>query len=322
MRVIVVNETGSPDRLELQHTDTPVPGPGDLLVAVAAAGVNFIDTYHRRGLYPVDLPFTPGLEGAGLVVGVGEGVNEFREGDRVAWANVLGSYAEQHLVPQGSAVPIPNGVTEALAAAVMLQGLTARYLATSTYPVSVDDVCLVHAGAGGVGLLLTQYVKNSGARAITTVGSEEKIQVSRDAGADFVVNYAEEDFVSAITDRFGERPVSVVFDGVGKATFDRGLEVLKPRGMMVTYGNASGPPEPISPLELMRQGSLFLTRPTLMDHIATAGDLRTGAGDLLGRVARGELDVRIGAEYPLAEAADAHRALESRETTGKVLLVP
>lgn len=322
MRSIVVHHKGGPEKLVLDEVPDPGVRDGHVTVAVAAAGLNFIDTYHRGGLYPMDTPFTPGLEGAGTVVDVGAGVESISAGDRVAWSGVMGSYAELVLIPAEKAVLIPEGVTEKQAAAVMLQGITAHYLVTDTYPLKAGERCLIHAGAGGVGLLLTQMAKSIGAEAITTVGSEVKVEASRGAGADFVVNYGEDDFKQAIEAEYGPKPVDVVYDGVGAATFERSLELLRPRGMMVTFGNASGPPDPVSPLDLMRRGSLFLTRPTLMDHTASRQELVTRATEVLGQVAGGDLHVTVGAEYALADAAEAHRALEGRETIGKVLILP
>ncbi|MDX1467814.1 MAG: quinone oxidoreductase [Acidimicrobiia bacterium] len=322
MRAIVVEETGGPDALQLREVPEPVPGPSDVLVDVEAIGLNFIDTYHRGGLYPMQTPFIPGLEGAGSIADVGKDVARFRVGDRVVWSSVIGTYAERHVVPADKAIAVPEGATTTQAAAVILQGLTAQYLATSTYPVSDADVCLIHAGAGGVGLLLTQMVKARGATAITTVGSEEKVKLSREAGADRVINYVEDDFESEVVSLYGERPLTVVFDGVGNATFEAGLRLLRPRGMMVTFGNASGPVEAVPPLELMRQGSLFMTRPTLFDYTRTREELEERANEVLEGVATGDLRVHIGAEYALADAAMAHRSMEARQTAGKVILTP
>lgn len=322
MRAIVVHETGGPENLVLEEVPEPTPGPGELLVEVDAAGLNYIDTYHRGGLYPMDFPLTPGLEGAGTVVGLGSGVTDFNEGDRVGWVSVLGSYAERHVVPADKAIPIPDGVDTGTVAAVLLQGLTAHYLATDTYPLVKEDICLIHAGAGGVGLLLTQIAKSRGARVITTVGTEAKAELSRAAGADQVINYAEEDFQQQVEDAFGANALSVVYDGVGASTFMKSLDLLRPRGMMVTFGNASGPPPDISPLLLSQKGSIFLTRPTMFHYLRTREELLARANDLFQWIADGSLEVRIGAEFNLADAADAHRALEGRKTTGKVLIRP
>ncbi len=320
MKAILVRESGGADKLLFEEVDEPTPGDGELLVHVESAGVNFIDTYHREGLYPLDLPFTPGLEGAGTVTAMGDDVHGFEVGDRVAWTNVLGSYAQRHVVPADKAILVPDGVETDMAAAVLLQGITAHYLAHSTFPLSEGDDCLIHAGAGGVGLLLTQIAKKRGAHVITTVGSDEKAELSRGAGADAVIVYTEVGFKDEIETRYGPKPLDVVYDGVGASTFDDGLDLLRPRGMMVTFGNASGPVPKISPLLLAEKGSLFLTRPTMAHYIRAPEELMGRVTDLFDWMAEGSLDVRIGAKYPMEEAADAHRALEGRETTGKVLL--
>lgn len=320
MKAIVVHEKGGPGQLVLEDVAEPVVGPGELLVEVTAAGLNYIDTYHRSGLYPMDFPITPGVDGAGTVVGRGEGVSEFADGDRVAWPFVLGSYAERHVVPLRWAVPIPESIDDATAVALMVQGLTAHYLATDTFTVSTGDRCLIHAGAGGVGQLLTQIAKTKGAHVITTVGNDEKAELSRAAGADEVIVYTRDDFRDVIETEHGPNSIDVVYDGVGAATFESGLAVLRPRGMMVTFGNASGPVPPVSPLDLMNAGSIYLIRPTVGHYLQTRGELLQRASDLFSWVDDGLLQVKIGAEFPLAAAADAHRALESRETTGKVIL--
>lgn len=322
MKAIVVHEKGGPERLLLEEVPDPVAGPGELLVDVKAAGLNYIDTYHRGGFYPMEFPMTPGLEGAGTVVETVEPAAGFRVGDRVGWTSVLGSYAERHVVPTDQAIPTPDGVADSTMAALLLQGITAHYLATDTFPLSEGDRCLVHAGAGGVGLLLTQVAKLRGAHVVTTVGTDEKAELSKAAGADHVVVYTREDFKDAIEDIYGLNQLDVVYDGVGAATFDRGLDLLRPRGVMVTFGNASGPVPEISPLLLSQKGSLFLTRPTMAHYLASREELLGRSSDLLAWVADGLLEVRIGAEYPLGEAAMAHRALEGRRTTGKVLLMP
>lgn len=322
VKAIVVSEKGGPEKLVMADVDDPTPGPGELLVRVAAAGLNYIDTYHRGGLYPMDFPMTPGLEGAGSVVAIGSDVEGFSESDRVGWVAALGSYSELHLVPADKAIPLPDEVEAKTAAAVLLQGITAHYLATDTFPLSRGNRCLVHAGAGGVGLLLTQISKMRGAEVITTVGTEAKAELSRKAGADRVIVYTDDDFKEAIVGEFGEDGIDVVYDGVGAATFEKGLDILRPRGMMVTFGNASGPVPEVSPLLLMQKGSLFLTRPTMFHYIATREALLGRASDLFDWISSGDLNVLIGDEYPLAEAAEAHRALEGRQTTGKVLLIP
>lgn len=322
MKAIVIEEIGGPDQLQFTDVDPPTPEEGQLVVDITAAGLNYIDTYHRSGLYPMDLPITPGVEGAGTVTKVGPGVSDFDVGDRVAWSGVIGSYAEQNAVPADSVVPVPSNIDLPTAAAVLLQGLTAHYLATDTFSLSASDKCLIHAGAGGVGLLLTQIAAMKGARVITTVGSHDKAVLSRLAGADDVVVYTETDFKDAVEDLVGERALDVVYDGVGAATFDKSIELLRPRGMMVTFGNASGPVSEISPLVLAQNGSLFLTRPKLADYVHTRDELMARVNDLFGWIGAGDLEVRIGAEYSLANASEAHRALQARKTTGKVLIVP
>ncbi len=320
MHAIRVPETGTADILEHAELDAPEPGPGELLVEVSHAGVNFIDTYIRTGLYPVDLPVTLGQEGAGRVAAVGEDVDDFAPGTRVAWTDVLGSYAEMTVVPAGRAVPLPDDLSEELAAAVMLQGLTAHYLAHDTFPLAPGERCLVHAGAGGVGRLLIQMAKTIGAEVFATVGTTEKAAIARSAGADHVIVYTEESFREAVEKIAGPRPLQVVYDGVGRATFDDGLELLAPCGLMVAFGNASGAVAPVDPLRLSRGGSLYLTRPTLGTHVATTEALRGRSDAVFSAVSSGRLDVHIGARFPLVQAADAHRALEGRATTGKVLI--
>lgn len=322
MRAIQVNETGGPDVLLWTEIDDPVVRQGELVVQLVAAGLNYIDTYHRDGLYPMPLPFTPGMEGAGRVIDVGSDVQGFMVGDLVAWTGVPGSYAERVRVPAASALAVPAGVEPELAAAVMVQGLTAHYLASSTFPLAAGHRCLIHAGAGGVGLLLIQIAKIRGAEVFTTVGSSDKADLARAAGADHVILYRDEDFGDAVETIAGPKPLDVIYDGVGADTFARGLEVLAPRGMMVTFGNASGPVEPVSPLQLAQGGSLFLTRPTLGDYLRTRDELEWRTSEIFGWVADGTLDVRIGERVPLAEARRAHEMLESRATTGKVLLIP
>ena len=322
MKAIVVSEVGGPEKLEFRDISDPHPGPGQVLVAVEAAGLNFIDTYHRSGLYKLPIPFVPGSEGSGTVVAIGEGVQEYQSDDRVGWPNTLGSYAGLIAVDEDSLVRVPEGLTTSDAAAVLLQGLTAHYLATSTYPLGTESTCLIHAGAGGVGLLLTQIAKHLGARVITTVGTSEKAETSRDAGADHVVVYTEEDFSKAVNSLLGDKSVDVVYDGVGAATFIGSLDVLRPRGTMVTFGNASGPVPDISPLLLSAKGSIFLTRPTLAHYIASREELAARCNELFGWVSEQLIMINIGATFALSDAAEAHRALEGRKTTGKVLLIP
>lgn len=320
MHAIVVGETGTPDVLKWSDVPEPVAGADGLVVRVAYAGVNYIDTYQRTGLYPVEVPFTPGLEGCGEIVAVGKDVEDFSPGQRVAWTDVSGSYAEQVAIPAGRAVTVPDELASDVAAAAMLQGLTAHYLINDTYPLISGDRCLIHAGAGGVGRLLIQMAKTIGAEVFATVGSEEKARVAAAAGADHVINYEENDFREAIEAKAGPRPLDVVYDGVGAATFDRGLDLLRPSGLMVTFGNASGPVPPLDLLRLSGGGSLYVTRPTLGTHIADTEALSRRTGLVFSAISSGDLDVSIGRRFSLSEAADAHRALEGRATTAKVLL--
>lgn len=320
MRAVRIHTPGGIDSLSLDTVDVPTPGKGEALVRIAFAGVNFIDVYKRTGLYPLPLPATLGEEGAGTVVAIGPGVTEVRQGDRVAWASVNGAYAEYAVIQADRVVQIPTGVSERDAAAVMLQGMTAHYLTTSTYPLHQGDTCLVQAAAGGVGLLLVQLAKKRGARVIGTVGTDEKATLVRSAGADEVIVYTREDFVSQTKRLTGGRGVQVVYDSVGISTFLPGLDALEPRGMMVLFGQSSGSVTPIDPMLLNRKGSLFLTRPTLAHYIASREELLSRAGQLFLWIEQGELSVRIDSEYPLDAVADAHAALEGRRTTGKVLI--
>ena len=320
MRAVRVREHGGPEALQLEELPVPRPGAGEALVRLDAAGVNYIDVYKRTGLYKLPLPATLGEEGAGTVAAVGAGVAEVAVGDSVAWASVLGSYAEYALVPAAKLVPLPAGVRTADAAAVMLQGMTAHYLAASTYPLRAGDRCLVHAAAGGVGLLLVQIAKRRGAYVIGTAGSDEKAELARGVGADEVIVYTRDDFVAETRRLTAGQGVQVIYDSVGRTTFLPGLDLLVPRGMMVLFGQSSGPVAPVDPQLLNQKGSLFLTRPTLGHYVATREELLWRAGELFAGIARGELRVRVGTEYPLASVAEAHRALEGRRTTGKVLL--
>lgn len=319
MRAIVVSATGGPEVLTYTDHPDPEPNPGEVLVDVAASGVNFIDVYHRLGRYPLSLPFVLGNEGAGTVAAVGEDVTGLSVGDTVAWAGVMGSYAEKAVVPASQLLAVPEGIDADQAAAVTLQGLTAHYLAHSTYEIKPGDDVLVHAAAGGVGLLLVQIAKLRGARVIGTVSTEEKEILARQAGADDVLRY--DGFADAVRDLTGSG-VHVVYDGVGAATFDASLASLRPRGMMALYGQASGPVPPVDPQVLARGGSLFLTRPSMGPYIATRDELAWRASDIFGWVASGDLRVHISARYPLSDAAQAHRDLEARRTTGKLLLLP
>lgn len=319
MRAIRVHEPGGPDAMRLEEVPVPEPGPGEARVRLAYSGVNFIDTYHRSGLYPLPIPFTPGSEGAGVVDAVGEGVETVNVGDRVAYAGRPGSYAEQAIVPADRLVPVPDDVSLDLAAAVMLQGMTAHYLSHSTYPLGPDDIALVHAAAGGVGLLLVQLAKGRGARVIGTVSTEEKAELARGAGADDVVFYTRENFREAVMRLTDGRGVDVVYDAVGRTTFDDSLDSLRPRGMLVSYGQSSGPVPPMDPLRLSR-ASLFFTRPVLGHYTADRDELLGRASDLFELIGKGELSIRIDRTLPLAEAPEAHRLLEGRQTAGKLLL--
>lgn len=322
MKAIRVERTGGPEVLTLVDLPEPRPEAGQAVVRVLAVGLNYIDTYQRTGLYPLPLPYVPGLEGAGVVTALGPGVTGLREGDRVAWATRLGSYAEMSVVPAELLVKVPEGVDVRTAAAAMLQGMTAHFLVDGAYTLKTGDTCLVHAAAGGVGLLLIQMARQKGARVIGTCSTEEKAALVRGAGAHEVVLYTHQDFEAEARRVTDGRGVDVVYDSVGQATFEKSLSSLRPRGMMVLFGQSSGPVAPFNPAVLAQKGSLFLTRPTLFHYIADRASLERRAGDVLSAVAARRLDVRIGATFPLAQAADAHRALEGRKTTGKVLLIP
>ena len=322
MLVIRIHETGGAEKLRADDVPVPAPGAGEIRFRVEAAGVNFIDTYKRSGLYAVKLPHTLGQEAAGVVTAVGAGVSDFKVGDRIASAAVNGGYATEALAPAAQSVHVPVGVSASAAAAVLLQGMTAHYLVCDTFPLKPGDTALVHAAAGGVGLLLVQLAKKRGARVFATVGTDAKAQLAREAGADAVCVYTRENFAEAARAFTGGRGVDVVYDGVGKETFEGSLASLRPRGMLVSFGNASGAVPPFAPLVLSQKGSLFFTRPTLAHYTLTPAELRGRADDLFGWIASGGLSVRIGATFPLTAAADAHRALESRGTTGKVLLLP
>lgn len=322
MKAIRIHAPGGPEVMRVEEVEPPTPGPGQARVRVEAAGVNFVDVYHRTGLYKVPMPYTLGQEGAGVVDAVGPDVTTVRVGDRVAWTSVPGSYAAQALVPAERLVPVPDGVTTRQAAAVMLQGLTAEYLATATYPLKPGDTCLLHAAAGGVGLLLTQIAKRRGARVIGTVSTQAKAELARGAGADQVIRYTEEDFEAEVKRITNGAGVQVVYDSVGRTTFEKGLNCLARRGMMVLFGQSSGPIGPFDPQVLNAKGSLYLTRPSLVHYIATRDELLARANRVLGWVADHALRVRIDREFPLAEAGEAHRALEARQTSGKVLLIP
>jgi NADPH:quinone reductase len=320
MRAIVVTEVGGPEVLVAAEHPDPEPGPGQVVVEAAAAGINFIDLYRRSGVYRQPLPYVPGHEGAGVVVAVGEGVTDVALGDRVAWHDAPGSYAERVLVDAALTVPVPDGTDLMAAAAVLLQGMTAHYLCRSTFPVTEGTVAVVHAAAGGVGLLLTQMIKSLGGTVIATTSSAPKAVLAQQAGADYVTGYDE---FGATVDRVTDgRGADVVYDGVGKATFDASLAALRPRGLMALFGGSSGQVPPFDPQRLNSGGSLFLTRPTLAHYTANRDELLWRANDVLSAVAAGQLNVRIGVEYSLAHAPQAHADLAARRTTGKLLLIP
>jgi NADPH:quinone reductase len=322
MKAIQIHETGGPEVLQLADLPIPHPGPGQVLIRIEATGVNFIEVYFRKGQYKASFPLTPGSEASGTVEELGPGVQGFRAGEMVASTSVLGSYAEYALVPAVQLVKVPSGLTPEQAAAAMLQGMTAHYLAYSTFPLKAGDTALVHAGAGGVGLLLTQIASRIGARVITTVSAPAKAELSREAGASDVILYTQQDFEAEVKRLTGGKGVDVVYDSVGKTTFEKSLNCLRPRGLLALFGGSSGPVPPFDPIQLSSKGSLFLTRPTLWHYIATRAELEQRAGEVLGWVASGELKLRTEHIYPLAEAAQAHIDLESRKTTGKVLLEP
>ena len=321
MKAIQVKRTGGPEVLELADLAVPEAKGNEAVVKIAASGVNFIDVYYREGRYKAVLPFVPGQEGAGQITAVGPDVKQLKVGDRVAYTAIMGSYAEYAVVPEDRLVKIPQGVSYQQAAAAMLQGMTAHYLSHDTYPLKKGETALVHAAAGGVGLLLVQMAKNIGARVIGTVSTEEKAKLARDAGADDIILYTQSDFeieTRKLTDGHG---VDVVYDSVGKTTFEKGLNVLRPRGYMVLFGGSSGAVPPFDLIQLSQKGSLYVTRPTLAHYIATREDLEWRSGDVFGMIAAGKLKLRIDHTYPLKDAAQAHRDLESRKTTGKLLLL-
>jgi NADPH2:quinone reductase len=322
MKAIRIHETGGPEVLRYEDVPDPKPGHGEALVAIEAVGLNYIDVYFRTGLYPYPIPGTLGLEGTGTVVTVGDGVSDLRAGDRVAYTNTPGAYAELAVVPAERLVKLPDGVSFRDGAAAMLQGMTAHYLATSTYPLKAGDICLVHAAAGGVGLLLCQIAKLRGATVIATTSTAEKADLARGAGADHVILYGEQDFAAEAKRLTGGAGVHVVYDGVGATTFMKGLGCLRPRGLMVLFGAASGPVPPFDLSLLNVMGSLYITRPSLGVYTATRDELVGRASDLFGWIASGRLKLRVEHAYPLRDAAEAHRALEGRRTTGKVLLLP
>jgi NADPH2:quinone reductase len=322
MKAIQVHELGGPEALQYDEVAMPEPGLGEARVKVGAAGVNFIDVYHRKGMYPGQLPMTPGLEAAGVVDAVGPDVSDVKVGDLVAYSGQIGSYAEYNAVPTWKLVPVPESSNEQQAAALMLQGMTAHYLAVDTYPLGADDTALVHAAAGGVGHLLVQVAKLRGARVIGTVSTEEKAGLARSAGADEVIIYTEEDFQEATMELTDGKGVDVVYESVGLTTFDQSLNCLRPRGYLVLYGQASGAVPPVDPQILNNKGSLFLTRPSIVHYTASRDDILQRTGDLFRWIADDGLEVRIDRTFPLADAADAHRYIEGRQTKGKLLLIP
>jgi NADPH:quinone reductase len=322
MRAALIRAHGGPEAIEVAELPDPEPGPGQLLVDVAAAGVNFVDVYHRTGAYPGELPLQLGTEAAGTVAAVGDGVTEVAVGDRVAWAMRPGAYATRAVVDAGVAVPVPDGVTDQVAAAVLLQGMTAHYLTSATYPIAAGDTVLVHAAAGGTGALIVQLAVQRGGTVLATTSTEEKAKLAREAGATEVIRYDHADVAAEVARITGGAGVAVVYDGVGKSTFDASLASLRPRGYLVLFGASSGPVPPVDPRRLQAGGSLFLTRPTLAHYMATRQELLERSGAVFAAVAAGELKVRIGGRYPLDDVGRAHTDLESRRTTGKLLIVP
>ena len=322
MKAIQVKQPGGPEVLELVDVPVPEPKANEAVVKLAASGVNFIDVYQREGRYKVPLPFVLGQEGAGVVTRVGSNVTSLKAGDRVAWTGLLGGYAEYAAVPADRLVAIPAGVTDQQAAAAMLQGMTAHYLCHDTYPLKRGETALVHAAAGGVGLLLVQMAHNIGARVLATVSTEEKAKLAREAGADEIILYTKSDFEAETRRLTNGQGVHVVYDSVGKTTFEKGLNVLRPRGMMVLFGGSSGAVPPFDLIALSQKGSLYVTRPTLVNYIASREELMSRSGAVFAMISSGKLKLRIAHTYPLAEAQRAHRDLEGRKTTGKLLLLP
>ncbi len=322
MKAIQVKQVGGPEALELVDLPVPEPKANEAVVKLAASGVNFIDVYHREGRYKAMLPFIPGQEGAGVVTATGAEVKSVKAGDRVAWSGLLGAYAEYAAVAADRLVPIPQGVSDQQAAAAMLQGMTAHYLSHDTYPLKRGETALIHAAAGGVGLLLVQMAHNIGARVIATVSTDEKAKLAHDAGADDVILYTQSDFEADTKRLTGGKGVDVVYDSVGKTTFEKGLNILRPRGMMALFGGSSGAVPPFDPIILTQKGSLYLTRPSLGNYIATRDELVARSTAVFGMITAGKLKLRIEHMYPLAQAQQAHRDLEGRKTTGKLLLIP
>jgi NADPH:quinone reductase len=322
MKAIQVKQVGGPEVMEMVELPVPQPKANEAVVKLAASGVNFIDCYFREGRYKAPLPLVLGQEGAGVVTAVGADAKSVKAGDRVAWSGLLGSYAEFEAVPADRLVPIPQGVSDEQAAAAMLQGMTAHYLSHDTYPLKRGETALVHAAAGGVGLLLVQMAHNIGAHVIATVSTDEKAKLARGAGADEVILYTQADFEAETKRMTGGKGVDVIYDSVGKTTFEKGLNILRPRGMMVLFGGSSGAVPPFDLVVLSQKGSLYVTRPTLVNYIATREELVARSGAVFGMITGGKLKLRIEHTYPLAEALRAHRDLEGRKTTGKLLLIP
>jgi len=317
---IRIHETGGPEVLKWEEVEVGEPGPGQVKLRQEAAGLNFIDVYHRTGLYKQELPFIPGTEGAGVVESLGEGVTNLKAGDRVAYAGPIGGYAEKRLIPAERLVKLPGGVSTELAAAIMLQGMTVHMLVRRVHPVQAGETILVHAAAGGVGLVLCQWAKALGATVIGTVSTDEKAELARAHGCDHPIVYTRQDFVAEVERITAGKKLPVVYDSVGRDTFMKSLDCLAPRGIMVSFGNASGPVDPISPLVLSQKGSLFLTRPTLFNYVAAREELETAAGELFEMLTSGRVKVELNQRFPLKEAAEAHRALEARKTTGSTIL--
>jgi NADPH2:quinone reductase len=317
---IRVHETGGPEVLKWEEVEVGDPGPGQVKLRQEAAGLNFIDVYHRTGLYPQPLPFTPGVEGAGVVEAVGPGVSQVKVGDRVAYAGPIGGYAEERLIDADRLVKLPEAISTEQAGAMMLQGMTVHMLLRRIYPVKAGDTILIHATAGGLGLIACQWAKALGATVIGTVGSDEKAELARAHGCDHPIVYTREDFVAEVERITEGRKLPVVYDSVGKDTFAKSLDCLAPRGLMVSFGNASGPPDPIAPGVLAQKGSLFLTRPTLFHYISTRAELEQAARELFEVVASGKVKIEIRQRFPLKDAAEAHRALEGRKTSGSTVL--
>jgi NADPH2:quinone reductase len=322
MKAVRIHAPGGPEAMRYEDVPEPAPKQGEAIVKVDAAGLNYIDVYYRTGLYKAEMPITLGLEAGGTVTAVGPGVTEVKAGDKVAYTGVAGAYAEYAAVPAARLVPLPAGVSTKQGAAAMLQGMTAHYLACSTYSLKAGDTCLVHAAAGGVGLLLCQIARLRGARVIGTVSTEDKAKLAREAGADETILYSTQDFEAEVKRITGGKGVQVVYDSVGKTTWDKSLNCLAPRGYMVLFGQSSGPIGQIDPQILNAKGSIYLTRPSLFHYIATRAELMQRAGEILGWIRDGKLKMRTEFEFPLKDAAAAHRALEGRKTTGKVLLLP